>query len=102
MCWEGVRLVRVGGIWIALLAVVVLCGGAHGQYQPPSDRLWVSGERAATWQEGSSSVVLIEGWANQGSGGQGGVTIELDRGKMSADNAVVWLEPAPAEERMLD
>lgn len=49
-----------------------------------SDNLLMSAQKATTWVEGDANVVMLEG----------PVTIDLDRTKMTADQAVVWLTPA--------
>jgi lipopolysaccharide export system protein LptA len=66
-----------------LLAAWVL--PAMGQYTSVSEKLLVTAKSADTWASGSNNIVLL----------QGPVSIELDDVKLTADNAVIWLSPAP-------
>jgi lipopolysaccharide assembly outer membrane protein LptD (OstA) len=72
----------------ALVAVVVaiafpLCSRA--QTQEINETLHMSAPRAATWSDGPSNIIQLEG----------GATIELDQAKLTADGAVIWLTPQP-------
>ncbi|MGH7213195.1 MAG: LPS assembly protein LptD [Tepidisphaeraceae bacterium] len=58
---------------------------ACAQYQPPSETLLINADRASTWTQGATSVILL----------RGPVTIEMDETTLSAQSAVVWLTPVP-------
>src|SRR3954447_20682774 len=49
-----------------------------------SDNLIMQAAAATTWTDGATNVLVLEG---------PGTTLELDRTKMTADGAVVWLAP---------
>jgi lipopolysaccharide assembly outer membrane protein LptD (OstA) len=51
---------------------------------PTSDNLIMTAQKATTWVDGASNVVMLEG----------PVKIQLDRTSMTADQAVIWLTPA--------
>ncbi|HVT90033.1 MAG TPA: LPS assembly protein LptD [Tepidisphaeraceae bacterium] len=73
---------------IVAIALICLCLAplfAFGQYQPPSEFLSITADRAYTWSNGSTNVAQL----------QGPVTIQTDRAKMTADRAVVWITPLP-------
>ena len=53
----------------------------QAQVQAPNEQLLITGESASTRQQGDGSVVEVEG----------NVTINLDRARLSADSAVIWL-----------
>jgi lipopolysaccharide assembly outer membrane protein LptD (OstA) len=59
----------------------LLPGLAHAQYQPPSEKLLITAASASTRPDGDGSIIEADG----------NVTIELDRAKLSADSAVIWL-----------
>ncbi len=80
--------------WFVSFLAVVLLGVAHCRGQAAAggfgalgdsqnDNLIMTAERATTWVDGAANIVMLEG----------PVTIELDRTKMTADRAVVWLSP---------
>jgi hypothetical protein len=84
--------VRLGGNSILVLALALLfCCHAFAADSPPTsaplpaDSLVMKCAAAQVWDQGSTSVVELHG----------PVHIELERTKMSADNAVVWLMPNP-------
>ena len=76
--------------WIASLVVLLLCGVARWceaqglQGDSANDNLIVHTTKATTWVDGPTNVVMLDG----------PVTIELDRTKLTADRAVIWLTPA--------
>jgi hypothetical protein len=72
----------VGLAWIALL---LLAYPLAAQYQAPSEKLLISGKSAFTWSDKGTDVVQI----------LGPVTISLDRATLTANDAIVWLTPAP-------
>ncbi len=74
-----------GRIAIALLALLLIPHFAMAQYQPPSDYLAITADKAFTWTDGPTNIVQLEG----------PVTIQTDRAKMTADRAVIWLTPLP-------
>ena len=65
---------------------------ARAQANPPSQSLDISAVTASTWSEGRTNIVQLDG----------PVTITLERAKLTANNAVVWLEESrggqPGEE----
>ncbi|MDB5302731.1 MAG: hypothetical protein JWM97_280 [Phycisphaerales bacterium] len=71
------------GVVILLCALAFFAAPVHAQYQPPSEKLILTGKSAATWADGPTNIIQLTG----------PVTIELDRAKLSADGAVVWLSP---------
>jgi lipopolysaccharide export system protein LptA len=70
-----------GCVGFALLALLLLPRLAHAQYQSPSEKLLVTAHSASTRPDGDGSIVEADG----------NVTIQLDRAKLSADAAVIWL-----------
>jgi lipopolysaccharide export system protein LptA len=58
---------------------------AWGQYTSTSEKLLASAKHAGTWVSGQTNIVQLEG----------PVSIELDDLKLTADNAVIWMSPAP-------
>jgi hypothetical protein len=70
---------------IALLGAWFAPTRCLGQYQPPSDFLHITADRAFTWSDGSTSIVQV----------QGPLTIRTDRATMTAERAVLWLTPVP-------
>jgi lipopolysaccharide export system protein LptA len=75
--------VPFGRVAIALLALALFPLAVFAQYQPPSDYLQISADRASTWTDGPTNVVQL----------QGPITIQTDRAKLTADRAVIWLTP---------
>jgi hypothetical protein len=73
-------------VGFAFLALLALSAIAHGQYQAPSERLLITAQSASTRPDGDGSIVELNG----------NVTIELDRARLTADSAVIWL-PAPSD-----
>jgi lipopolysaccharide assembly outer membrane protein LptD (OstA) len=75
------------GLAVALFLLAVLAPSAAlpAQYQPPSEKLTLRALSAATWSEAGSDVIRLEG----------PVTIETDRARLSARQAVLWLTPIP-------
>ena len=71
-------------VGIALLAPILFSAIAQAQYQAPSQWLLITAGSASTRPQGEGSIVEA----------QGNVTIELDRAKLSADSAVIWLPGA--------
>lgn len=74
---------RAGGGFgpIFLAALLLPAALVWSQYQPPAQSLLIHGSQASTWTQDGDNVVQIAG----------PVVIELDRTKMSAEHAVVWL-----------
>jgi hypothetical protein len=70
---------------LALAWVLLASPASQGQYQPPSEKLLIETRAAATWTEPGADVIQLEG----------PVTIETDRARMSAAEAVIWLVPQP-------
>jgi lipopolysaccharide assembly outer membrane protein LptD (OstA) len=82
--------VRRFGLVSLVVAVVTMVGAARCLGQAVeggavNDNLIINADRATTWVDEGTNVVMLEG---------PGVSIELDRTKMTADRAVVWLSPA--------
>src|SRR5688572_1096960 len=95
--------VRFGGIAAtALLAIPLAAADQHARAQPApttqqvirpatepavpqpaSESMLIHGTAASTWSAGGANVIQLDG----------PVTIELDRVKLSARAAVLWLEP---------
>ncbi|HEV8379616.1 MAG TPA: LptA/OstA family protein, partial [Tepidisphaeraceae bacterium] len=72
-------------VWrIALVLLLAgAAGRAWGQYTPPSDQLVINAQKAVTWNDGNTDIILIDN----------PVSIDLDETKMSAKSAVIWLTP---------
>src|SRR5262245_21066443 len=71
-------------VWqIAVVLLLTAAGRLWGQYTPPSDQLVVNATKAVTWNDGDTTIILIDN----------PVSIELDETKMSANSAVIWLTP---------
>jgi len=70
-----------GSVGFALLTLLTFSAMADAQYQAPSQWLLITAGSASTRQQGEGSIVEA----------QENVTIELDRAKLSADSAVIWL-----------
>lgn len=73
---------------IYIVLGVLVMGAARGWGQvtpgdPTNDNLLMTAQKATTWVDGMSNVVML----------QGPVKIDLDRTKMTADQAVIWLTP---------
>lgn len=73
--------------WAGLIVVVVgmVCGRGLAQYEGPAESLRISASRAYTWVDGDTNIVLLNG----------PVSIELDKTRMAAQDAVVWISPLP-------
>jgi len=65
----------------ALLLSALYPASLLAQVQPPAQSLLITAQQAATWSDGPANVVQLDG----------PVTIQLDRTKLSARNAVVWV-----------
>ena len=84
------------GVGIAGFALLVVLSAVAvlppqrlaAQAQPPSEKLLIRGTSAATWFTEEGDVVQVEG----------PVVIDLDRARLRARQAVVWLTPDPAVE----
>jgi hypothetical protein len=70
-----------GCVGFALLALLMLPGLVHAQYQSPSEKLLVTAHSASTRPDGEGSIIEAAG----------NVSIELDRATLSADSVVIWL-----------
>ena len=81
------------GVVLIFFALAAFFEPLHAQVQPPSETLVLTSKSAATWSQGRENVVLL----------RGPVTIALDRARLSADGAVIWLAPAgPGDIQTLD
>lgn len=69
------------GSLLALLFGLPLA--AHAQSEAPADQLLIKASKAYTWSSEETSIVQLEG----------PVTIELDKNKLSAKSAVIWITP---------
>ncbi|MEO6437457.1 MAG: LPS assembly protein LptD [Tepidisphaeraceae bacterium] len=71
------------GLIVAAVLLIALTLPAHalGQYQPPAQSLVIAGKDASTWTADGANIIQLEG----------PVTIDLDRTRLSARQAVVWL-----------
>lgn len=77
---------RVRGIAIALAALSVLPVLARAQNAPlPADSLRLTAAQSLVWQQGQTNIVELKG----------PIDIELDHTLLTADSAVVWINPAP-------
>ena len=77
---------RFRGVGFLLLLVMgtVLAPPARAQYEGPARSLTINGSRLHTWtDEGGANVAMVEG----------PVSIDLDKTRMTARNAVVWISP---------
>ncbi|HEY7115492.1 MAG TPA: hypothetical protein VH475_02840 [Tepidisphaeraceae bacterium] len=70
-------------VLLAVAGAARFAGGQAVEGNPVNDNLIMQAPAATTWSEVGANVVMLEG----------GVSIELDRTKMSADRAVVWIAP---------
>ncbi len=70
---------RLAGLVIATALMAITAQAALAQVS--ADSMLLQGTAAATWTEGDTSVIQLTG----------PITINLDRTKLTADNAVVWL-----------
>src|SRR5262245_54359835 len=84
---QGVGSVQISRIAVAVAIAVVLLAlrTSRAQYQPPSEKIVIKADSAASWNDGATTVILIDS----------PVVIELDNAKASAKQAVIWLTPAP-------
>lgn len=79
---------KTAGIGICLLAVWTTVAGAQvnpGQFANVSEQLIIHADSADTWSNQNSTVTILSG----------PLTIDMDNIQLSADNAVLWLSPAP-------
>ncbi|MGD0389961.1 MAG: LPS assembly protein LptD [Tepidisphaeraceae bacterium] len=87
---------RAGLGWILIAALILsAASSARAQSAAYSEKLVVQASSASTWVTGNTNVVQL----------RGPVTITLDEEKCQADQAVIWLTPAPGgllREQMLD
>src|SRR5687768_16153460 len=67
------------------LALLATAAPLRAQHQPPSEKLTIQARSAATWSDAGSDVIQLEG----------PLTIETDRARLSARQAVIWLVPLP-------
>jgi lipopolysaccharide export system protein LptA len=83
--------VRVRGFVITLLSLGLLASlnapraARAQQSQLPAGSMQMNGSQATVWNEGRTNVVELKG----------PVEIHLDHTRLTADNAVVWLNPLP-------
>lgn len=72
--------------WLGIMAVCLFwAASARGQYEAPASTMLIHADKAFTWTEENTSVLLL----------QGPVEINLDQNKMTAQNAVVWVTAVP-------
>lgn len=72
-------------IFLAALCASIPFAFAQAPPQLPADSLQMNGSNARVWYEEKTSVVEL----------LGPVHIELDHTRLTADNAVIWISPAP-------
>jgi hypothetical protein len=72
------------GILVTLCLILPLCSTLDGQVQPPSESLLITTDRATTWNEGETVIILTET----------PTTIETDRTTLKSQRAVLWISPA--------
>jgi lipopolysaccharide export system protein LptA len=80
---------------VFILLILLICLSAisvHAQSAPPSEKLALTAKSAATWTNDHTNVITLHG----------PVKIELDRATLSADDAVIWLKPASADNLEID
>ena len=82
--WAGCRSVPL----LALLVLLTRTHPVRGQYEPLADQVNITCSRATTWVEGAGNVVMLEG----------PVVIELDKNRLTAADAVVWVTPLAGAE----
>ncbi len=74
----------MGFRWIVIpLLTALFAASTFAQAPPASEQLTLTAKSAATWTDGTTTVIQL----------QGPIKIELDRAKMSAQRAVIWLVP---------
>jgi lipopolysaccharide assembly outer membrane protein LptD (OstA) len=72
--------------WLGMLAVVLVWAAcARGQYEAPAESMLMQARAAYTWGDEKTSIIMLEG----------PVSIELDKNKITAQNAVVWISQVP-------
>ncbi len=76
---------RLSGICL-LLAIMVWAKPVLAETTTNTEELRVVAARAYTWSDRAGGVVQATG----------GVTLQLDRAKLSADSVVVWIDKSPA------
>ena len=74
----GWRCVAILLLWMGIFASPL-----HAQTPVTNDKLQLTAKTAITWTEGRTTVIQVDGEVN----------IELDRVKMSAKQAVIWITP---------
>ena len=70
-------------ILFAAILLVTLVPRLHAQNETPGENLLIRAAQAATWNEGSTNIVQLEG----------PVSIDFDQSTLKADSAVIWLSP---------
>jgi lipopolysaccharide assembly outer membrane protein LptD (OstA) len=76
--------VRAGLMLRVALLALLLALPCAAQNETPADNLLITASKAATWNDGPTNVLQLEG----------PVSIDLDRTRLTADNAVLWITPA--------
>ena len=74
---------RVGRIRLVVAGLALCAGRAAAQTPPASESMTITAHNAWTWRQGEVNVVQLED----------PVTINLDRVRLSARNAVIWVLP---------
>lgn len=77
---------RALAITVVSLAVLAFSSRSLGQYQPPSERLDLTGTAAYTWSDKQGSIIQLESQAGE-------AVIQLDDARLTAKSAVLWLTP---------
>ena len=67
-----------------LIVITLFTGRAFAERETPNENLLIKSSQAATWNEGPTNVLQLEG----------PVVIELDQTRLTGDSAVVWIKPA--------
>lgn len=67
-----------------LIVLTLFTGRAFAERETPNENLLIKGSQAATWNEGPTNVLQLDG----------PVVIELDQTRLTGDSAVVWIKPA--------
>ena len=69
---------------VALIFCLSCAAHSFAQSETPSENLLIRGTRAASWNDGPTNILQLDGPA----------TVDLDQTHLSADSAIVWLTPA--------
>ena len=75
---------RLPRLLMLLGAIFCVAAQSYAQHETPNENLLIKGSQAATWNEGPTNVLQLEG----------PIIIELDQTRLIGDSAVIWLKPA--------